>query len=1736
MQLENDPALTEPLSLLNSRMKLLSGIQYQEDVIIRLLEERNVARLAEILAGRGEEKHYLAASSAEAAHEWIEALRSVCLSFNSTSSNRSSGAVTDKIIKSGPLELASRDANGVLKNWRVRYFILQGNDLSYYAKLGGERKGSIRVVGGLVRTLTTEESWGRRNVFELQEGRDLALVDPELLEEVRKQVNVFRKDQLEEDIVKGISENDDDKLSKALESADTYNISLDTELVAQARTLLLRQQHKKLKVDLREALVSLSRNRLVDLLRLAKRLKLDSMHYLYRKAMLHVDRSDIELALLRTRALFQLGDEVVFKKSLALLQQLDTKRLSLREKFILMAILLQHSARRLLNNVLDAFPSASEYILPFQEAMTGAASYYVDNEPLQLARIVAEGIDPSDNGKLTGADVAVMALTGGSDATLISQNSHSANVFALERYPNLARVAITTSIDNDKQSQSGFMGLLGSRKPANLTQRTINTTISIKFSTEAIFCSLSKLSSGLEYPARDAFAVLQFIMGDRSLISCEEIIKNDNSLFTGHDAASLCNDLVYAGVHQEEIRDELYLQLCKQLNNNPSVRSRWIGWSLFGVYMNCFYPSSELLPYIKQFVYSSLHYEFKRVRSDAELSVAAAQNILRASSSSASSDAVLDDLEISAKLPRLVRYAMKKIIFVENAYKNNVTLGLFSTNEKLLQDVLLRNIFELEVVLPTGALHRVKLGAWEMDSPLSVISALLQQIASVKDINAPTVRLELYSADGQVNNAALEKYFSFFRGFFLYRAAPCDISSQQPHVIDPSKWCSDHNHLPAVALETDLLKWIDDIKWELLCSQYADNDAFGRELDENGDLMEFFRPRARYFLRRRIALSAERFASQFDLFGDDVSDGEIMASKRLWTSWLKNSEKVASLRDSLPADTMRIDMLFAEESKLVNSMRSFYPSDAVSYLTALQLSLLMYSDSLEDYDSILKSWGSGSGHASIAHSDLSLRACKRKALTRRLSTLDAGATEESMPSRPRSVVVMRSSLTPRRSSMGGSERRNSNRRNSLILTSAHIGKTGDISMDADIPILRKMTPATASEENVRFLKARCEDLNIHIQNNVDLNSIISWIGEFQGIAISLGISMLSPRFRYMLKRAYVHYAMALPYYASHTFEGYLLNNYTLYMENNNGDEEPAETERFRKLIVVVNGNGVHLVIPDSGELLFTSVLYGISTVTSLPAVEPNPTEGSGDMANIQLVYPMLTLNVNGLILQILTKDADNIKELIEAFCLESLAWGSFPHGTDGGNDVYALGDTFVPSTDSKEIMKHFIRDFPLLPKPPAPSAWVRSPDYFEAPPRQQAMIAEMRAEEERRELEMSRRAVESHNEKYSSQLESGRMALNKLLLEDDEDDEEEDIVKTLRDKFGRGHQREELEKTKQMRVLSALSGNSMRPSNITVDVIGPVKASGSSFMYLQVGRDLKAKSQAPPFLATNIIDSIESGAIPPVVGDITPKSRAWPSDLRLLPLPKAYQKVDLRLDPDWSSSAFRFVEEQRELKELEQKEENAGEGDHFDMESYLPASMQRGDSFLTDFASGNSDYGSLRRAGSSALIGMAGGFAGEKLSVEGDDSSLEENGGTAMGVEGYGATFSTEYHDEDDLEVNYNVDRARRASAVKSSSGVGDLLNSIGINEPDEELAPPEDDFPPDYDSSGEPADDLMPPPPPLYEQYDDPMPPPDTLEDPMMMPPPPPFVQSDWKDYAMSVNSEVTTSDFGDAMGPMYT
>jgi len=96
------------------------------------------------------------------------------------------------------------------------------------------------------------------------------------------------------------------------------------------------------------------------------------------------------------------------------------------------------------------------------------------------------------------------------------------------------------------------------------------------------------------------FKALQAVMGDILIAKYKPRSKDlDNLLQKREDIAYIAVDLCSAGRERPYLRDELYIQCFKQLQNNPFVLSRLRGWLLLTLYLHAFPPSAALLPYMK---------------------------------------------------------------------------------------------------------------------------------------------------------------------------------------------------------------------------------------------------------------------------------------------------------------------------------------------------------------------------------------------------------------------------------------------------------------------------------------------------------------------------------------------------------------------------------------------------------------------------------------------------------------------------------------------------------------------------------------------------------------------------------------------------------------------------------------------------------------------------------------------------------------------------------------------------------------------------------------------------------------------------------------------------------------------------------------------------------------------------------------------------------------------------------
>jgi hypothetical protein len=77
----------------------------------------------------------------------------------------------------------------------------------------------------------------------------------------------MHKDNLEEALVDAVNAQSESRCSSILEKASGLDISLDSDLVAQAKAILVRMQHRALKLELREACQTIPRGQLQELVR-----------------------------------------------------------------------------------------------------------------------------------------------------------------------------------------------------------------------------------------------------------------------------------------------------------------------------------------------------------------------------------------------------------------------------------------------------------------------------------------------------------------------------------------------------------------------------------------------------------------------------------------------------------------------------------------------------------------------------------------------------------------------------------------------------------------------------------------------------------------------------------------------------------------------------------------------------------------------------------------------------------------------------------------------------------------------------------------------------------------------------------------------------------------------------------------------------------------------------------------------------------------------------------------------------------------------------------------------------------------------------------------------------------------------------------------------------------------------------------------------------------------------------
>jgi hypothetical protein len=208
---------------------------------------------------------------------------------------------------------------------------------------------------------------------------------------------------------------------------------------------------------------------------------------------------------------------------------------------------------------------------------------------------------------------------------------------------------------------------------------------------------------------------------------------------------------------------------------------------------------------------------------------------------------------------------------------------------------------------------------------------------------------------------------SLFRGFGIFTVEPSNFNEEASDV--------DLSQVPVQPELRNLVPWSDDLQWDLLLS------SCNPEGTDNQVASSRFLHGKTLVLRRQTAMASERFADEYGLFKDTISTRDVTALQGLWTAWLQSS----GVHTHLPVDHVRLDLVFAEDTRYVNSRLYPLSDDSFHYLLAIQLALCWVDDESAE-------WGEGDDGV-IDNVTVSVRPCY-KFFPRHRHTLDDGGLEE----------------------------------------------------------------------------------------------------------------------------------------------------------------------------------------------------------------------------------------------------------------------------------------------------------------------------------------------------------------------------------------------------------------------------------------------------------------------------------------------------------------------------------------------------------------------------------------------------------------------------------------------------------------------------------------------------------------------------------------------------------------------
>jgi hypothetical protein len=1203
MKLDVDPVMSTYLKTVSKSVKQFAGVLKQEKMVQQLIDNNDIAVLAKLLAGRGSGKLVMCCPSAYVQDEWVHYLQSCCDGrFKNGLADAEGNAQEQEVFFTGTLEKAARNDQGLVRGWRQRFFQLNTTSLSYFTKPRGDRKGLIRVLGGGVRRMDPSETGGRPYCIELEEGRDISLIDPDLLAEARKHVMQAKTREFEIAVRKGITAKSLDTLTRMLKFAEESEIVLDYNLVNEAKACITSLKEKNLKRDLRFAAKLVPRSQLDELIALAEKLSLDPNIPSYRTVLALAAKSEAEQHMIRARGALEVHDEALFARAFFAISRFDLNLLTTRQRCQLAALILQHSGYHVLSRATRGTPLAGVTHLT-KHALSCCLQLMVETEPMDLSRLLVA--------------LAYRVATVERNSSYVS---HAYFPVADHRGDKAASIAVyLDELDLDRSASAQFditkykqlrissvyrykgLGITAALQQGRRKNDKSNEIM--RFSTVPLLKSLLKYDAATAVNPRlhlEAFNLLLAIMGDKPISSLSRPAKGTVLQTRNPALGSLVLDMVDAATNRYPImRNELYFQLVKQLTDNPSKRSWVRGWLLMSIYLHSFPPSLDAVPYLRNYVEVSVQAVATELSAllrtlqveDAAQSGAGsalksspvhAQTAVGGGGVSGVSD---EDVAALKYCSRVMSYCSTLVSRVEILLHNekaarqenaatpvlykplvastSATYARENRNElapnlsaPLVERAYEQKGLDFEIALMTGSVIKFSLPYGQCSTPFSLLQYLYDKLLPEDAYFERTDYSFQQSEEALGSDAATtdavsgitagtgsggtssylspemkaHRVLSLFRGFALYSLQESEYNDDRTDI--------DLHRLPVQPDHTQCLDWTKDLQWDLL--QLHTSEEHGTETDLSSGAFAFSNT---LLLRRKTSMLHEDFCDEFELFQDQVSDRDVTALQELWAKWL-SADSLASL----PHDHVRVDLLYAEDTRYVNSRLYPLSEESFTYLLAMQLALCWVDDEAAEWAEI--------DQEVMLNCTVSVRPCYKFPPQH---LIDAA-----LASSPRKVIsaaeeleqyaadaAMDSAAAGAQSGGRGNDSNDDSSTDSDAdldeRRSEYSASTGtsseyvstaptEASVAEAVKIAPFTDPSAVTEADLELLQ-RLIALAGVAPDTVQVDKVVQRMAQFHSVALQANIPVTSAKYRYLMKRAYIHYlCSASTFYGSHFAE------------------------------------------------------------------------------------------------------------------------------------------------------------------------------------------------------------------------------------------------------------------------------------------------------------------------------------------------------------------------------------------------------------------------------------------------------------------------------------------------------------------------------------------------------------------------------------------------------------------------